>query len=330
MVDVDPKELPLKNVFPNKLGTRDLPSTNFNTSEYKPRAKNKVQYLQTPIVIKHHESISAEDWKIADHYYCINLLHRKDRFEECSAIFKSLNLTVEFFHPVPHPTDGRIGCFEAHVDIIKDALKRGFKRIGIFEDDINLNVTNIRQQIIKIGKFLEEKDEDHTSDGGWNIFFLGCIPEIRYSKTKRTKVEDIYQIAGLCTHAYLINTEMMRKMASQSFIGIAIDHLYAKLGKCFTVSTPLFIQGNSVSDIHKNVWDSLPRPLARFLVDSYTSFVNWYCYRVNVPFYSGRFNIIAILTTILVITLYFKKKISLVQAVIYWFLFLLSFLKIFG
>ena len=69
--------------------------------------------------------------------YCINLIEREDRYDHCVNEFKK----VEFFNDIKfirnhrHPTSGRIGCFESHIQVIKDALYKGADYAFIFEDD---------------------------------------------------------------------------------------------------------------------------------------------------------------------------------------------------
>jgi len=86
-----------------------------------------------------------------DHIYCINLDKRTDRWEECQQQFKKHNLLVERFSAIDgskinNPTKlmpGEYGILSTHIELIKDAKKKGYKNILILEDDVefidNLN-----------------------------------------------------------------------------------------------------------------------------------------------------------------------------------------------
>ncbi len=237
--------------------------------------------------------MSKLNWdELYEHAFCINLKKRTDRKETCDKIFAKLNMKVEYYHPKKHPIDGRIGCFESHIKLIKLALKKGYKRLAIFEDDIEEYDTIDENVIKKISKFLKENKD-------WNIFFLGCIPEIRTSITKPTTTLKIHEVAGLCTHAYIINEPLMKKMANMEWLGIPIDYIYVKIEKCYTLEFPLFIQCISKSDIHTNFWDNIPVPLTKILLKIYIYLTHFYAYNINVPLYSFKIIIYIILCIIL-------------------------------
>lgn len=243
--------------------------------------------------------------KIFDYAFCINLISRPDRKESCDKIFDRLGIKVEYYHPIKHPTDGRIGCFDAHLYLINLGLQRGYKRVAIFEDDIEENFRVSYKMVDLIGKFLQIEESDDAEEA-WNIYFLGCIPEIRTKQSTPTYIPFIHKIAGLCTHAYVINHHLMKKMANMKWMGISIDHIFAQLDQCYTQELPIFIQGNSISDIHKNLWDLLPSGLVRVMVDVYTSFINYYAFNLKIPIYSTRFNIFLIVTTFICTYLWCK------------------------
>lgn len=84
---------------------------------------------------------------IFDKIYCINLEHRKDRWEKCQEYFNKYNLVVERFNGVNGKNviddirknvllDGEIGILLTHIEIIKEAKDKGYKSIFIFEDDV--------------------------------------------------------------------------------------------------------------------------------------------------------------------------------------------------
>ena len=103
-----------------------------------------------------------------DKIYCINLKHRKDRYISANKTFNELNIkNVEFVIVNKSPKGGRYGCFESHINIIKNAYNAGYNNILIFEDDIrpsnfyNLDLLNTSINFMK--------------NNEWDIFYLGYI-----------------------------------------------------------------------------------------------------------------------------------------------------------
>jgi len=83
-----------------------------------------------------------------DQIYIINLIDRKDRRHDMELQLNGIgirlpNNRVMFFPGVrpdeaaSFPSIGARGCFLSHLGVLNDAIKRGFKRILICEDDLN-------------------------------------------------------------------------------------------------------------------------------------------------------------------------------------------------
>jgi len=75
-----------------------------------------------------------------DKMYCINLLHRDDRYQQVRQELDRLGLVdqVHFHRVEKHPINGCYGCFESHLWCMKDAVEKGYENIIIFEDDLKL------------------------------------------------------------------------------------------------------------------------------------------------------------------------------------------------
>lgn len=81
-----------------------------------------------------------------DHFYCINLDRRKDRWEQVQQQFKSVNLEAERIPAVdggtldgdylPFKNQNEKACLLSHINVVKDAQLKGYNKIAIFEDDV--------------------------------------------------------------------------------------------------------------------------------------------------------------------------------------------------
>jgi GR25 family glycosyltransferase involved in LPS biosynthesis len=75
-----------------------------------------------------------------DGIFYINLDARKDRREEIEEELKDINIPYERFSAIK-TTPGIIGCGQSHSAVLKEAKKRGYKNVLVFEDDFTFLVT---------------------------------------------------------------------------------------------------------------------------------------------------------------------------------------------
>jgi hypothetical protein len=146
---------------------------------------------------------------MVEHIYCINLERRPDRKSEAMQQFEQFGIgPVEFFHA----TDGKLhaptglsisasewGCSDSHLRVMRDVVQNRYKRVLIFEDDVQLT-PEFKPILLEILETLPEK---------WDYINLG--PSI--FKEKGTKVTK-YLIRGgsYCAHAYLLSFEGAAKI----------------------------------------------------------------------------------------------------------------------
>lgn len=71
-------------------------------------------------------------------YYCINLFERQDRYEKMVKVFNENGLEVKFIRNSKHPKGGIYGCFDSHIQCIKDAYNNNLDYCIVFEDDNNI------------------------------------------------------------------------------------------------------------------------------------------------------------------------------------------------
>jgi GR25 family glycosyltransferase involved in LPS biosynthesis len=146
-----------------------------------------------------------------DKIYCLNLITRKDRYESAKKIFNKLNIPhVEFYITEKSKINGRFGCFNSHINIIKNSFNKGYFNILITEDDIRpTKYYNLD---------LVKKSIDFMKNNKWDIFYFGYIP---FNKNfisdniffNNKKINDnIINYSPCGTHAYCLNKHSMIKI----------------------------------------------------------------------------------------------------------------------
>ena len=89
---------------------------------------------------------------LIDKIFYINLDHRTDRRIEIESELNKFNLEYERFPAILHKTIGGVGCGKSHIEVLKLAKSRGYKRVMILEDDFMFTVSkeNFEEYISKI------------------------------------------------------------------------------------------------------------------------------------------------------------------------------------
>ena len=115
--------------------------------------------------------------QLFDQVYIINLPDRQDRRTEIDAEFAKIgdhtdSSNVYFFpalRPINSsgfPTIGAHGCFLSHLSVLEDALKKGYSRILVLEDDCNFSEA-LRRREVEVTEALLKDD--------WDIFYGGSL-----------------------------------------------------------------------------------------------------------------------------------------------------------
>lgn len=178
-----------------------------------------------------------------DAIYCINLIERKDRYELSKKVFKKFNIPVRYYQPNRHK-NGDQGCFNSHVAICKEAMENKYNRIIIFEDDI-IETSSLNKESLKYVVSTLKKIKN------WNIFYLGCFPDIRY-RSFSTQYKNIYRMRAYGAHAYAINTNMIRVIAGLKWEGRSYDS-YLMDSYHYAYMPRLFDQRAISSDIPRGI-----------------------------------------------------------------------------
>lgn len=178
-----------------------------------------------------------------DKVFYINLEDRTDRKLEIETeLYNYGILDYERFNAIKHDTIGLVGCAKSHVEVLKLAKERGYKRILIFEDDFQFTISkeefyNCMQQI--------ENLEFDVCMLSYHLYQYTELPETPYLR----KVIEAETASG-----YIIN-----------------NHYYDKLINQFNLGIPLLEQTNYhwlfANDV---VWKDLQK------IDT------WYCFKPKV------------------------------------------------
>ena len=108
-----------------------------------------------------------------DRIYIINLAHRTDRWQEIQEQLQRIGVPsghpkVQRFDAVrpddagPFPSIGARGCFMSHLGVLQDAVRSGWQRILILEDDLDFS-TDFVSRWPTVGRALDATD--------WRVFY---------------------------------------------------------------------------------------------------------------------------------------------------------------
>ena len=164
-----------------------------------------------------------------DRVFCISLRGRADRralFEQ--AVTPLIGNSIEFFivEPCADPVQG---CYESHQAIAAKALKEGWQRVLIFEDDAKPYTLNVRQ-VRWINRFLRQ--------GRFEALHLGYT----MGRTWMTWFPYIARGQVVALHAYVLSRDGCQVLAETPYDGMPIDVMFKRNIKQHCVFPMLFRQ----------------------------------------------------------------------------------------
>jgi glycosyl transferase, family 25 len=216
------------------------------------------------------------DFSFFDAVYCINLYTRNDRYMASKQIFTKYNIPVEYYRTYKHPNGGLQGCFESHINVINKAWNRGAKNVLIFEDDLMVisKTKDLVRNLNRAVNFMREKQ--------WDIFYLGAVPDYRRKSCHRVAdYPGVYNLGGICTHAYVINRRAMNILRKIQYNGTPYDFYLRDNFKCFAIYPSLFYQGGFSSDITTNKNKDIHEHANPGLVNLWFRFSETYAYYIG-------------------------------------------------
>lgn len=96
-----------------------------------------------------------------------------------------------------HPTSGRDGCRISHITSIQRAMKLGLKYLLVFEDDIDINWSQVNETALA-------ECIDMLKSLQFDLLYLGYFP---WYISAHKQYKNIVECRGFCTHAYIINLD---------------------------------------------------------------------------------------------------------------------------
>lgn len=203
---------------------------------------------------------------------CISLKHRTDKQKYTTDLLNKLGVNFEFFQAIENKKRTIKGCFDSHIKILNEAYDNGVQRLMIFEDDIEIENTNIRD-IKKVNRFLDENKD-------WEIFYLGSVPNIlEYNLQPIKSYKGIYKGHYLCTHAYIINRSGIERFKDTKWKEpkTSIDaNVYNKHHRTYAIF-PCFYKQRVIKNDNGN--RSIAFIVIRKLIGK---FMIWYALNINI------------------------------------------------
>jgi len=189
-----------------------------------------------------------------DKIYLINLPHRTDRLRMAKlqlakaeindyTIFSAVDAKRLRIRGVVEENQGLIGCFLSHYFILQEAIRYGYKRIAIFEDDI-MFATNFKEQFNLSMLYIPEK---------WQMLYLGY-----YERSGHSKLQVSEHIAipkdTWGTHAYMLQGEGIKIMYDnlqeiKSHVDVQISQTIVQKMYTYCVSPAICFQSGMKSNI---------------------------------------------------------------------------------
>ncbi len=157
---------------------------------------------------------------------CINLKSRKDKYEASKRLFEKYNIPATFFFAEKHE-NGRIGCFESHIEVIRSCYQRGGEVLWVLEDDFFPTPSYSKEAVQYVVQQM-----DHTIE--YCQLGYSLLPHEFASYFMAKRKGTLLQYNGNCTHSYLLTRNGMKRILEEyaSFKETThLDYFYRDLFK---------------------------------------------------------------------------------------------------
>lgn len=122
---------------------------------------------------------------------------------------------VEVFHNPRDTEDGKRGCFNAHFNVYRLIVERGYSSCLIFEDDVHF-VRSVKP----------DEYEPLLQTKKWDVFYFGHKPDHRQKTNAWSTLEShIVRVRTNDRHAYAMSLECAKMMSSMPWSGVFGDRL---------------------------------------------------------------------------------------------------------
>lgn len=171
---------------------------------------------------------------------CINLKTRPDKYKVSKQLFEQYDIPAIFFFAEKHE-NGRIGCFESHIEIIRNCYQHGGERLWILEDDFYPTPSYSKETLQHVLKDIDDNVE--YCQLGYSVLPHEFVP---YFTAKRKG--SLLQYNGNCTHSYVLTRKGMKRILDnyEAFIETThLDYFYRDLFKGYGwCSCPMLFEQN--------------------------------------------------------------------------------------
>jgi hypothetical protein len=202
---------------------------------------------------------------------CINLKHRKDKYNYIKKVFKRRKISAKFFIAELNPNPKR-GCLESHLSVISKVAKTDCKTLLMLEDD---------------AKFMQPLCNIPEPPHNWDMLYLGGTVRSKISQYN----EHWYRVTCFTTHAYIINMEnkelvadiMRAKDYDMEIDNFYINQIHAKYN-CYMVYPMMILQKEDYSDIEQCIvnYDYMEQTLMGFTKPEHTTHDKQYVLKLPV------------------------------------------------
>lgn len=202
-----------------------------------------------------------------DQIYCINLDKRKDRWHLVENLFKELGiyeLIVRYSAVEYNP--GNMGCALSHAAVLKDAKAKGYNKIFVFEDDVEVKSmslflhtisnypVNIDRKLLLLGYsflYINWYDEMDIGNNYWKVWCgLSWAMAIGYD---RQVFDEIINFIG--EDMGVLEMKMNLRTGFDRWIAISLQRRYLTL----VSKNNLLYEGYTFSNIKNWAVDIYPR-----------------------------------------------------------------------
>lgn len=197
-----------------------------------------------------------------DGAFYINLDKRTERRESFETRTKNFGFLIERFSGIKlDDVDPRYCCTLSHIEVIKEAKKRGWKNCLIFEDDCKFSKNFLKTL---------ESCVDFLRNNEWDLFYMGGAIQSN-SKIVNDHIAECGGMYG--THAYAINERFYDRMIQLDFKSGVIDMVYIHTSdrKYFMTVEPIALQDSS---FQSDLWWGAFVQRDKECLDSYKKYLN--------------------------------------------------------
>jgi len=135
---------------------------------------------------------------------CVNLKSREDKYKESKRLFEQYNIPATFFF-AEKKENGRIGCFESHIEIIRSHYQKGSEMIWILEDDFSPTPSYCERTLQQALRDIDDTVE--YCQLGYSL-----LPHEIFSYFTAKRKGSLLQYNGNCTHSYVLTRKGMKRI----------------------------------------------------------------------------------------------------------------------